>query len=256
MQPGSLSTDSSARLTGPGLAETPAPRLSTPPLRATRFPLSSSERWAVIGKTGSGKTEFTKYLTRAYARAGWPVLIIDPKGNYVNIDEGGRYAHEQAAASIDHPWRIDGERPASAQVQLYIPMLGQAGGDPLLANLLYGALRRGSTVVHIDDLVGIADEHSMPPALSACWSLGRSLHVPMFVLAARPREVPRLMFVQSENLVLFRLPDEDDRKRAAQLTGDKRLLELIPKYYFWYKHEDMDHARRFAPLSSAELRAR
>lgn len=240
----------------PAVDTAPQALYSSKPLRSTRFVLSPTERWAIMGKTGSGKTEFAKWLDRQFVTARWPLLIIDSKHGYIDEDVGERYASEPATSSVDHPWLIqDGIWQEGVPVQIFLPQF-PARSDPRLSALFYHVLDRGSTVVHIDDMLGLADANNAPEALNALWGLGRKRRVPVLALASRSVDIPLLMTQQSENKVFFRLPGLPDRKRAVEWTNDPRLLEVLPDYYFFYFHDDMDHARRYAPLSPWEIRAR
>lgn len=232
-------------------------RTSTRALRQQTFQLAPDERTAVIGKTGSGKSVWVKYMLSHWLKAGWPVLIVDPKHRYVDVTRGGTYAEEPAKASLEHPFNITqaGHFREDAKVQIFLPSM-PAKADPVLDKLLQEILERGGVVVDVEDIFGLADEHGIPTGLGMLWTQGRAAYVPMYVQGQRAYQIPKLMLGQSENIVIFRLTDTDDRKRLAQITGDPAVLAKLPKYHYRFFHEDMDATRRMAPLSRAEIGGR
>ncbi len=227
-------------------------RRTTAALRKTPFTLRPDERWAILGKTGTGKSQLAMFLDRRWAAAGWLVLIVDPKHHYLNIRDGDTYAEDPAQASGVHPYRIDGKLREDARVQIYLPTL-PAKADPKLNVLFYQALDRGSVVVHIDDMAGVADAHTVMDGLAALWTQGRAAEVPIVALLQKPLNAPSEIFSQTENIVVFRMSDARNRKQAAEILSAPELLEPIPNYVWWYRHENMDRFVKMAPLPPSEI---
>src|SRR5260221_11640771 len=119
------------------------PRRTSQALRKTPFQLRPDERWAILGKTGTGKSQLAMFLDRRWMAAGWLVLIVDPKHRYLNLRDGETYAEGPESASVEHPLRIDGKLREDARVQIYLPTL-PAKRDTTLDALFYQVIDRGS----------------------------------------------------------------------------------------------------------------
>jgi len=228
------------------------PRRTSAALRRTPFELRPDERWAILGKTGTGKSQLAMFLDRRWIAAGWLVLIVDPKHRYLNLSKGETYAEGPEDASVVHPLRINGKLREDARVQIYLPTL-PAKRDPVLDALFYQVIDRGSVVVHIDDLSGVADAHTIMDGLGALWTQGRAAEIPVIALIQKPLNVPRDIFSQSENIVVFRMTDARDRAEAAKILSAPELTAPIPKYVWWYRREEMDSFVKMAPLPPSEI---
>lgn len=228
---------------------------TTKPFLAGKFRLRPDERWAIIGKSGSGKSVFARWIDYHYYAAHWPIVIVDPKKRYVDAALGDEYAPAPDQTSIARPWKIaDGVFNPDARVQIYLPTF-PALKDPILDRLFFSLLDRGGVVLHIEDMTQVANENSTPTGLAALMTDGRTAEVPLLLLAQRPVGIPRNMIDQAENFAIFRLPDIDDRTRASKILGDKRVERIIlPKRYFWYLHEGDDYPTKYAPLPLSEVK--
>ena len=233
----------------------PTQKRTTRPFLAGKFRLRPDERWAIIGKSGSGKSVFARWIAYQYYRAHWPVVIVDPKKRYVDAAQGDDYATSPADSTIARPWKIaDGLFNPDAKVQIYLPTF-PALKDPVLDRLFFTLLDRGGLVLHIEDMTQVANENSTPTGLAALMTDGRTAEVPLLLLAQRPVGIPRNMIDQAENFAIFRLPDIDDRTRASKILGDKRVERIIlPRRYFWYLHEGDDFPTKYSPLPLSEVK--
>jgi len=231
------------------------PRRSSKPFLAGRFRLRPDERWAIVGKSGSGKSVFARWIDHQYYKANWPVVIIDPKKRYVDAALGDAFSHDPATSSIAKPFRImDGLFNPDAKCQIYLPTF-PAMADATLNRLFFALLERGGVVLHIEDMSQVANESKSPIGLTALMTDGRAAEVVMLMCAQRPVGIPRNMVDQAENFVFFRMPDIDDRTRASKILGDKRVeTTILPKRYFWYLHEGDDYPTKFSPLPLSEVK--
>lgn len=228
---------------------------SSKPFLAGRFRLRPDERWAIVGKSGSGKSVFARWIDHQYYKAHWPIVIIDPKKRYVDAALGDEFSHDPATSSIAKPFRImDGLFNPDAKCQIYLPTF-PAMADATLNRLFFSLLERGGVVLHIEDMSQVANESKSPIGLTALMTDGRAAEVVMLMCAQRPVGIPRNMVDQAENFVFFRMPDIDDRTRASKILGDKRVENtILPKRYFWYLHEGDDYPTKFSPLPLSEVK--
>jgi hypothetical protein len=235
-------------------SEPAAHRLSKP-FRSGRFLLRPDERWAIVGKTGSGKSVFARWIDAQYYRAGWPIVIIDPKKRYVDTSVGETYASTPSEATIARPFRNDGTLVEGCRVQIYLPTF-PAIRDTTLDKLLFSVLEHGGMVLHIEDLSQMATESKWPLGFSANLQDGRAADIVMLNLAQQPVGIPTAIAKNTENFAFFRLVSPVDRARAAAYIGDERLTQgrPIPQRYFWYYREGADRATLMSPLTSEQVR--
>lgn len=220
-----------------------------------RLRLRPDERWCIVGKSGSGKSVFARWIDYQYYVAHWPIVIVDPKKRYVDAANGDSYATSPSETAIARPWRItDGVFNPDARVQIYLPTF-PAIKDPVLDRLFFSLLERGGVVLHIEDMSQVANESKSPIGLTALMTDGRAAEVVMLMLAQRPVGIPRNMVDQAENFAFFRLPDPDDRTRQMKIIGGGKRVELtiLPKRYFWYLHEGDDQPTKFSPLPASQV---
>lgn len=250
----SASTPTTAR-PSPETSPSVLSRGSTRPFLAGRFRLRPDESWAIIGKKGSGKSIFARWIDYQYFRANWPIVIVDPKRRYVDAALGDTYATDPAKSTIAQPFRLmDGVFNPDARVQIYLPTF-PAMKDPVFDRLCFAIMERGGVVFHIEDMTQVANENVTPVGLQTLMTDGRAAEIVMLLLGQRPVGIPRNMMDQAENFVFFRMPDIDDRTRASKILGDKRVEQIIlPKRYFWYLHEGDDYPTKFSPLPLREIR--
>jgi hypothetical protein len=231
----------------------PAERRSSAPFRAGRFKLRNDERWAIIGKTGSGKSIFSRWIDQQYYLAGWPILIIDPKKRYVDVSQHETYATTPEDATIKQPYRIENQLVEGARVQIYLPTF-PAIKDPVLNGLFFQALEHGGMVIHVEDMSQVATEHVIPMGMASCITDGRAAEIVMLLLAQQPVGIPTMILKQSENHVFFRMTSPDDRTKASKILGDDRVYkQVIPKRYFWYMHEGDDRPTLMSPLTREQI---
>lgn len=212
------------------------------------------ERWAIIGKSGSGKSVFARWVMYQYLRAHWPVVIVDPKRRYVDAVNGDSFAKAPQESSIASPWQIkDGIFNPDAKVQIYLPTI-PAKRDPALDRLYFSLLERGGVVLENEDLTQIADENTAPQGFLSLLTDGRTSEVVMLNLAQRPFEIPTHVYAQAENYVCFRMTVQRDLDRMAEIMGDIRVRQRkIPRRYFWYEHDGDDAAQLMLPLPAREV---
>lgn len=235
--------------------ETSSAGRSSKPFQVGRLHLRPDERWCIVGKSGSGKSVFARWIDYQYYLAHWPIVIVDPKKRYVDAANGDEYATAPAETTIAKPWRLqDGIFTPDARVSIYLPTF-PAIKDPVLDRLFFSLLERGGVVLHIEDMSQVANESRSPIGLTALMTDGRAAEVVMLMCAQRPVGIPRNMIDQSENFAFFRLPDPDDRTRQMKIIGGGKKVELtiLPKRYFWYLHEGDDQPTKFAPLPASQV---
>ncbi len=205
--------------------------------------LRKGERWFIVGKTGSGKSVFARYILRQWMRSHWPILIIDPKHGY------DQFAEEPEAATLERPWRGWDE---TAPVCIYQPTM-PARHDPDLDALLFMVLEHGNIVVEIEDTYGMMNAQSAPEGYMALITQGRAKGVSVLTLSQRPIGVPDVAMSQADHIVIFRQLGPANIKRMADFTQDQSTTYPLRRYEFRYWNEEMDRSRKFAPLRREDV---
>lgn len=187
-----------------------------------RFRLpGDTHRLAIIGRTGTGKTQagMWQLSRRSYDRRPW--IVLD-------------FKREQLINSVPGIRHLGIEERIPKQPGLYAvhPL---PGDDDAVENLLWGIHQRTGVGLFVDE------GYQMPKgsnAYQAILTQGRSLHIPVITLSQRPVDVTRFAFSEADFVQLFKLNDKQDYKRVAEfmtLPSDKRLP--APYCSWWLDHE-------------------
>lgn len=198
---------------------------------AVNFP-SDESRTAVIGSTGSGKTQFAVWLlsTRDFDNRPW--IIFDFKTDSL-ISEIG--AIEISVKS--KPPVLPG---------LYVVRPIPEADDAYVTAMLWAIWENQYTGIYIDEGYMIGNRNA---ALVACLTQGRSRKIEMIILSQRPAWLSRFVFSESNYYAVFNLTMEDDRKtiRTFAPMVENRLL---PKYNCQWYDVDRQQASLFKPVPS------
>lgn len=227
----------------------PLPSLrTTGALSRFRLTLKPGERWIIVGKTGSGKSVFARYILAQWSRAHWPVLIIDPKHGYET------FAEEPERATLERPWRVNSLRDlfGVAPVVIYQPAM-PARHDPVLDMILFAVLEHGFYVVEIEDTAGMMTSQLAPEGYMALITQGRAKKVSVLTLAQRPFNIPDVAMSQADHVIVFRQLGAANIKRMVDFTQDPAMAYPLAKYQFRYWNEELDKSRKFAPLRREDV---
>lgn len=192
------------------------------------------KRTAVIGSTGSGKTQFAVWLlsTRDFDVRPW--IIFDYKGDELIEDIG--------------PQVISIHAPPPTKPGIYavrpIPDLD----DKAVENFLWKIWAQGETGIYIDEGYMLGPRN---PALNACLTQGRSKHIEMIILSQRPMWLSRFVFSEANYFAIFNLTDLDDRKTVRRFIGG-RSISTLPKYNCLWYDVDKQEPCQFAPVPARE----
>lgn len=209
-----------------------------------RLSIKASERWIIIGKTGSGKTEFCKYLLRLVAQKV-PVVIVDPKEMWT-----GAYPHWEsnhfAPGTIDKPHLVQGFN-ARFRVQCLQPD-EESSGDERLHDMCYDMLKRGNRFLYIDETEGIATANSVPSGLRRIWKTGRAKGIGAWVATQTPTCIPKIFKSQAEHFVAFKVGQEDVELVANIVHVARAEIASLKNYEWIYYNTDMDRGVKQAPI--------
>lgn len=178
---------------------------------------NDDQRCAIIGRTGSGKTQagIWQFSLRSYNSMPW--VVFD-------------FKRDKLIAQIPFTNVIPlGELPTQPGIYIVRPQLGQE--DELEAYLwqLWNAENIG---IFIDEGYMIG---SQSKAFQAILTQGRSKHLPLIVLSQRPSWITRFAFSEADFIQVFWLIDERDRKTVRSFVASYDFEKSLPPYWsLWY----------------------
>lgn len=186
---------------------------------ADKFELPrEDEHTTIVGRTGTGKTQFGAWLlsTRDLERKPW--VILDYKG-------------EETLNSIPRIREI-GLREAPSQPGLYI-LRSRPDLEDETEAWLWKIWESENTGVFIDE--GYMLPENRKGAFSALLTQGRSKNTPVITLSQRPVRVNRTAFSEASHLIAFDLNDRRDHKALEEIVPSGFMAREVPRYHSrWY----------------------
>jgi DNA helicase HerA-like ATPase len=175
------------------------------------------KRTAVIGSTGSGKTQFAIWLlsSRDFDRRPW--IIFDFKG-------------DELIEAIN-PTEINVYGAPPKKPGLYVVRPIPQRDDEAVAEFLWKIWKQENTGIYVDEGFMLGTRN---PALNACLTQGRSKRIEMMILSQRPVWMSKFVFSEANYYAVMNLTLEDDRKYVSSYTGGTE-INLLPRYHsLWY----------------------
>lgn len=216
--------------------------------------LRGDQRLLFIGQTGSGKSVAARRLLKLARRRGWRIVIVDPKKDWMKY-LGKRYPYaEKGLGTVDSPWLVKEFNPKLA-VQVFQPLEWDAVCEAFFKAVI--AMR--NTIIYIDEITQLASATVVPKEIKLIWTQGRSLNIGAWCATQRPKGIPVVVKDQSEVWFLFRVNSKDDRKVVKGYLPIEDMPEVVdrplPKYWFYYWEDSMEHPILVAPLKLEEKAA-
>lgn len=200
---------------------------------SVRFP-EATQRLAIVGSTGSGKTQagvFHLSMKDFHVR---PWFIIDFKGDDLIGEIGAKVISVHA--------------PPPKEPGIYIVRPHPTNDAQALIDFLMKCWEREDCGIYIDEgyMMGRTN-----PALIACLTQGRSKHIEMIVLSQRPTWMSRFVFSEADFFQVFRLNDRRDYDTIQSMISINIKEKLAPYYSHWYD-VGADKGFKFGPVPSRE----
>jgi len=194
---------------------------------------TEQQRTVVLGRTGSGKSQFAWALmsTRNYDEMPW--VIIDYKREDL-IDETVKACKGfiKDISPNDKPPKKPG---------VYRMLLRPVADDEAINKFLWACYKQGHVGLLIDEGYALPQKHGHP--FDIILTQGRSLHIPVIVLYQRPAWMSRFAIAQADYFAVFEQNDERDLKitkqfiKPAQFSNGEivTVFSDLPKYScLWY----------------------
>lgn len=188
-------------------------------MSAITFP-RYDKRTAILGSTGSGKTQFAVWLlsSRDFNKRPW--IIFDFKGDEL-IEEIG-------------PIEINVYGPPPRKPGLYVVRPIPERDDKAVEQFLWKCWAQENLGIYVDEGYMLGARN---PALNACLTQGRSKRIEMMILSQRPVWMSKFVFSEANYFAVMNLTLLDDRKYVGTYTGGTQ-INLLPKFHsVWYDCE-------------------
>lgn len=204
----------------------------------SEFTLKSSERYTIVGKTGTGKTYLAvELLVKNFSC----VVFYNPKWDekdtglpVVNSVEEVKQAFENDVYKLElRPLTNTREERRSEFNRL--------------CRLMYS---RGNCHLVVDELKALYKNHSdLVEWHDALLTRGRARNVGCTTITQRPTSIPMEAMSESENFFAFKLRLDSDVDRMVQLMGSEvEDLGDLPNWWFYYYRDGMDSPRKMKPI--------
>ncbi len=200
---------------------------------------SLTEHMAIIGRTGTGKTQAGCWHLSRAAFDVQPFLIVDFKGD--EILNGITRARD-----VSFDWR-----PAAPGLYMVHPTPMDVR-DGALDDLLWTIYATGECGLYVDEGYMMGDSAAFETLLTQ----GRSKRIPIITLTQRPVWLSRFVFSEASYYQLFALNDRRDQ-RTVESFVPVDMRARLPAYHSYYYDVADDRLIVLAPVpSQAKILAR
>lgn len=204
----------------------------------------SSQRLAVVGATGSGKTVGALWHLSMKDIETRPYVIYNFK-NDAHID-AIPYARRLALDEV----------PVKPGIYIASPKPHE---KQAVERQMWAIWDRKGIGVYIDEGYMIDDNSEAFPAIL---TQGRSLEIPLIVLSQRPVWMNRFVFSEADFYQVFRLQQLSDRKKVLEMipapidpaTGKEfKALPRLPEFWSYYYDVGRDKLIKLSPVPEIDV---
>lgn len=192
----------------------------------------------IIGRTGSGKTQYGLWLLSLQNVDEMPWVVID-------------YKRDAGIMDIPYARFVEpGYIPTSPGVYVVQPSVDAKEEMRDYTNALLDAENVG---IYVDEGFMFADNSG----LDAIFMQGRSKHIPVIICTQRPVLLSRFAFTQASYIQVFHVIDARDRKTIRGFAPIETDDYNLPDYHSYHYDVGRDKLSVFKPVGSmASIHAR
>lgn len=205
---------------------------------APKFELPrDDQRTVIVGRTGSGKTQFGTWLLSRVDFHKMPWIIVD-------------YKHDALLNAVDRIKEIGLKEKIPDEPGLY-KVHPHPSETEEVNDFLTNVWAHENVGMYFDEMYMIPDSNPF----RALMTQGRSKRIPVISLTQRPAWISKFTFTESEHVVIFHLQNKSDHKRVGEFVPDDRGLDLsdrLPPYHARWYSVPADHIWTFKPVPGAD----
>lgn len=196
------------------------------------------DRTVIVGRTGTGKSIAGAWHLSLKDYTTFPWLVFDTK-------------KEEFFADV---WKMNGARRITFADKIpkaglwYLQPTPKEMASQECEAFLSRIHQRGKVGLFIDEGYSF-DKYSN--ALTAIYTQGRSLRIPVITLSQKPKYLNPFTFSEAQFFQVFALNDLSDRKRIAEYSPISPKIALRPFHSVWY---DVGHNSvvEFSPVPAPD----
>lgn len=204
--------------------------------------LNPFDRYAIVGKTGSGKTMLAMVLAGTFARAlpAWEVWWIDTKNDPDDIKKLREWGFRNAASDPDR-------KTSNMRNAIYFILKPQHAGDgkelgvvEQAQEVISMAYEQGQVIIVVDEYVQVVPSvRDAGAALLNVFQRGRGRKVGLIGLTQEPVYVPRQLLSQASHQVLFSVTHGYDIDYLRKMEKAYQVPNKMgDPHGFWWKWVD------------------
>ena len=195
-----------------------------------------THRIAIVGRTGSGKTQAALWHLSHANFTEQPWIILDYKG-------------DDLIASIDRSEEIDiGTVPTEPGIYIISVLPGE---EEDLSNWFYQAWVQENIGILVDEGYMIDRNDRW---FNACLTQGRSKRIPMIILSQRPVWLSRFVFSEADFFQVFDLTHVKDMDKVREYIRDddrNQLDKPLEDFHSFYYDVGKRRLETFGPVPDA-----
>lgn len=193
---------------------------------------NDTQRLAIVGRTGSGKTQAASWHLSRRALNEIPWIVYDFKGDHL-------------LSEIPYAQEIDTKfTPKKSGLYIVRPL---PDDTEAVASQMWALWQKERAGIYVDEGYMVGDS----PAFRAVLTQGRSKHLPMIVLSQRPAWITRFLFSEADFYQVFHLNDKRDQKTIEAFVPIK-MEQRLPEYHSYYYDVSNDRVNVLTPVPSRE----
>ena len=209
--------------------------------------IRQDDRVAIIGKTGSGKTEIAKKLLELFPYT----IVLDNKGTFGNNRQTKQFTLPGWA--LVRRFELLGEAGKKYPRIVYRPEpeleANRSDFFDVMDSFYWWIYNRENCIVYTDEATSVCSSNTILPGHNACLKRGRELDIGCWNSTQDPVGVNNALFSQADHFFLFITQIQDHRDKLSGFMGDKVKKDIPRKYKFYYFNpETMDEAEKMNPI--------
>lgn len=180
---------------------------------------SATSRTVILGKTGSGKTKFLRWLLSMAPIETMPWIVFD---------------YKQSGDFSDIPWHreIDlGDFPKEPGVYVVRPKYSD---DELVNSVLFSVMKKGNMGLVFDEGASVPQREPRYLGLKTVLAQGRGKRVPVIFGSQRPKFINKSLLSEGDFFARFRLSYGQDAEYVGEFmpaAANKRLDDFHSHWY-------------------------